>query len=260
MTQGLKLSVTWLAWRVTTAVANWLEHDGKVSAYLKTMHNYEPTCTIQFMSEESQIKQVMNNPQAAAKLVDILVSKRPQGWGRRSIAPYFNHKYGAEMIITLDTMMQSQQDMVFNYDHFKAKFGLSKTSLYLRVNQSMKYVCEKMDTPDHKYARFCETLTVERKRDVGVIIRFRPELRDGFQSEFSPMPVMGKEELPVWKEKLDDYLATAQPGDDPLLIERLALTPMEIQQVRTSLQGLKGIISNVSSYSIKVIRINEEEL
>jgi hypothetical protein len=210
------------------------------------------------MSEESQIKQVLSNPQHAAKIVDILVSKRPQGWGRRSIAPYFNHKYGAEMMIVLDEMLRDKTDRVYNYDYFQKQFGISKNTLYLRVNQSMMYVCEKMDTPEHKYARFCERLTVERKRDVGVIIRFKPEMRDDFTSEFKPKPVMGKEELPVWKEELDDWLAVAQPGDEPLLIEKLALNPEEIQQVRTSLQGLSGIIYNVTSYSIKVVRINEE--
>jgi hypothetical protein len=212
------------------------------------------------MSEESKIQQVLSNPQMSAKMVDILVSKRPQGWGRRSIAPYFNAKYGAEMIIILDDMSRDRQDRVFDYAHFQKQFGLSKTSLYLRVNQSMKYVCEKMDTPDHKYARFCETLMVERKPTIGVIIRFKPEMRDGFESTFVPKPVMGKEELPVWKETLDNWLAVAQPGDDPLLIERLALNPEEIAQVKASLQGLKGIIYNVGSYSIKVIRINDDAL
>ena len=210
------------------------------------------------MSEESTIKQVLSNPQHAAKMVDLLVSKRPQGWGRRSIAPYYNHKYGREMIVVLDEMMRDKQDKVYNYSHFLEKFGLSKTSLYLRINQSMKYVCERMDTPEHKYARFCETITIERKRDVGVMIRFKPEMREGFVSDFKPQPVMGKEELPVWKEKLDDYLEHAQPGDDPLLIERLALNSQEIASVKASMANLSGVISNVSSYSIKVIKINEE--
>lgn len=210
------------------------------------------------MSEESQIKQILNNPQQAAKIVDILVSKRPQGWGRRSIAPYFNHKYGSEMLAVLDEMMKDQQDRLYSYEHFQKQFGISKNTLYLRVNQSMMYVCEKMDTPEHKYAHFCSLLSIERKRDVGVIIRFKPEMRNGFMSEFKPLPVIGKDELPTWKKELDDWLETAQPGDEPLLIERLALNPEEIAQVKASLNGIAGVNYNITSYSIKVIRVNED--
>jgi hypothetical protein len=212
------------------------------------------------MSDESKLKVIFKDPQMSAKMVDILVNNKPQGWGRRSIAPYFTEKYGKIMKAVLDTMMEKKEDLVYGYDDFKQQFGLSASSLYLRINQSIKYVCEKMDTPDHKYSKFCEMFTIERRRGVGVILRFKPDMREGFNAEFIPKPIISKDELPKWKDDLNTWLEESVPGDEPFHADKLALNPEEIQEVKNSLVGLKGVISNVTSYHIKVIKLNDDAL
>lgn len=212
---------------------------------------------------DDKIKQKLNkvfvNPQLQSAIVDAVVYSRPHGWGRRSVAPYYKERFGKEMKPILDEMIKTREDQLFEYEDFKKKFGISKETLYLRINQSMRYVIDKMDDVDHTYGRFCEMVEVNRERNVGVIIRFRPECREGEVSNFVPKAVEPKDSLPVWREQLNEFLENSTPGDKPFFKEKLALTPEQIQDLTDSLTGIGGILFNVTSYSVKVIRVNTSD-
>lgn len=204
---------------------------------------------------EERLKQVFANPQTAAAVADVLVRNKPPGWSRRSCAPYYKERYALEMKDVLDGMMADRKDRVYRYDEFLAKFGVSKESLYLRVNQSLRYLLENMDDDDHTYGRFQEMITITRERNIGICIRFIPEFREGDISNFKPESVRPKDEAPKWKQRIDDYLEDGEVGQ-PLLVDNLCLTPDEIATMKASFGGVKGLIYNVTSKSIKLVKTN----
>lgn len=203
--------------------------------------------------ENEQLKTVLKDPTMQAKAVDMLVRKRPMGWGRRSIAPYFKECFGMEAKAVLDEMMKSRQDQVYDYHTFKTKFGINENTLYLRVNQSIMYVCEMMDDPQRTYGRFCEMFTVKRKRGIGVVLEFRPECREGAVSDFKPKPIDPQEEVPKWKQRMHKFLEEGDVGDT-FLQERLVLTRDEIKALEDSLK-VPGVMCNITSYSVKILKV-----
>lgn len=207
-----------------------------------------------------KITQIFKNPAQAAKVVDAIVQgPRPAGWSRKSMAPYYKELYGQEMKESLDTIMANRIDVIYDYETFE-KMGMSRNTVYLRVNQSLRYLMERMD-PDHKYAKFYrECLQITKERNVGVRISLIPEYRNSQVSEFKPKPVMPKSEAPLWRRKLEAFLESAQPGDKPFIQEHLALTPEEIKALKESFYGVKGFLVNITSFSVKVVRIDEDAL
>lgn len=203
--------------------------------------------------ENEQLKTVLQDKFQQEKVVDLLVRKRPHGWGRRSVAPYFKEVFGKEAKAVLDEMMESRQDQVYDYHHFQSKFGINANTLYLRVNQSIMYVVEMMDTPDRKYARFCQMFTVRRKRGVGVVLEFRPECRDGAVSDFKPKPVEAVEEQPKWMQRMHKFLEEGEVGET-FLQEKLVLTREEIETLENALK-VPGVLCNITSYSVKILKI-----
>lgn len=212
------------------------------------------------MSDASdKVKEIFQDSRLASKVVDLVITKRPANWGRRSVAPYFNEKHGKQMKEVLLEMMKTKEDQIFNYEYFKEKFNMGRVSLYLRVNQSMRYVIEYLDDERQTFGRFCSMISIN-KIDAGVILRFKENCRDGDVNDFKPKSVIAKDAPPIWKEKLQDYLENAKPGDKPLLIEKLALTTNEIKELKISLSSVKGVLFNINSYSIKVVLVPVESI
>jgi hypothetical protein len=207
------------------------------------------------MSDEKQkpISVVFKSPSDQAKAVDILVHKRPLGWGRRSIAPYFNERCGLEMKQVLDVMIKDRTDQLFDYKEFQSKFGLNKDSLYLRVNQGIRYLLEMMDTPERTYSRFMEMCTVRKKHGIGIVIAIKSECRKDFVSDFKPKPVDASEDAPAWKIKMQHWLADDE-STDKFFKEGLALTTDEINELKAMLDALPDVMHSVTSYSVKIIK------
>lgn len=204
-------------------------------------------------SDNKELKAVFSNPKIQEAAVDLFVRKRPMGWGRRSVAPYYNEHYGKEAKVVLDEMMKDRKDVCYHYSEFLKKFGISKETLYLRVNQSMRWVVEMMDDKDHTYGRFLAMLTIKRVPGLGITVRFRPECRDGEVSDFKPKAVDANDETPKWKEKLNQWLENTE-SEPVFLKEGLCLTPVEMEDIKASLNSVQGIMFNVTSFSVKVIK------
>lgn len=213
------------------------------------------------MSNESdkqvadQLRKIFSDPKTSAKVADVLLNDRPVGWGRRSNAPYFKESYGLQMKETLDQMMKDHIDVWYPYKEYQEKYGIGRDTLYLRINQSLRYLFEKLDDTEHTYARFYEKLETSRERGLGVVIRFRPEFSDPEVANFQPRQVIPPEEIPEWKEKIDRFLESSETGRT-LHIEKLALTVNQIAEIKVQLTGLTNIISNITAHSIKLIKIN----
>lgn len=207
----------------------------------------------------NRLSSIFPSVQVANKVIDIVTSNKPYGWGPKSNATYFKEYYAKEIKEYIDKMMVSREPIIYRYSLFcNENTGMSKQTLYTKVNQSIRYLCEKMDTPDGRYRKWLDQVDVWRdsERD-GVVIEYpagfaRPELNDVMPK---PEFIQPKEQMPRWRRELDEWLDSN--SDLPYVQEHLALSPEEVKQIKIELAGLKGIQANVNGTSIKIIKYNE---
>lgn len=208
------------------------------------------------------LEKMLADPVLSARLVDGIVhgQKRPAGWSKFSRAPFYNAKYATEVKEVLDGMIADRKGRVWKYSVYA---DVSPTTIYLRVNQGMRYLLENMD-PDNVYARFRETIVIRRDhgrsgdKNAGVHIEILPEYRVSVEgTPFVPETVTEHGKIPKWKEAIESYLSDAQPGSAPLVIEGLMLTPQELADIKCELAGLQGtIMSSITATTIKLIKRN----
>jgi len=205
-------------------------------------------------SPENRLKKIFVDPKHQAKIVDYLVHGKPSGWSRKSNAPYYREEYALQLKKVADQMMTDRQDVFYPYDDYLEQYGISRETLYLRINQSKRYLLEQLD-PDHIYARFFERVRIERERGVGIMIRFIPEFRDG-PSDFKPRTIEPVEQKYKWQKDMDIWLEESNPGDEPFYKDKLALSPEEITALKIQLKTLSNVLSSITVHTIKLVKIN----
>lgn len=187
------------------------------------------------------------------KLFDYAVAKKPPGWAVNSCAPYFKEFYARNIKEAIDKQLENREDIVYRYDIFCGRNQeiTSHTTLYNRINQSIRYLLMHLDTEDKKYLTWKQIVNIKRVEGLGIRISFIPEFRNPSQ-DFKPEFVLPKEDLPQWRRRMDDWLE----GDsqEPFVLERMSLTHDEVITLNRELGSLQGIIAQVNSGSIKIIR------
>ena len=209
------------------------------------------------MNEEEAIKKkleaIFPSPEVASKVVDLVVKgSKPDGWSRHSNAPYYKKEYAESIRKSIDKMLESGTDIVYRYDVFCVNTGVSKETLYLRINQSIRYLVERMDTADNKYKNWYEAVNVTRERGVGIVIRFVAGLHEA-GSNFEPEVLVPVAQQPVWKQRMYNWLESDR--EKPFIQEGLALSPDDITQLKLELHGLKTILASVSAATIKIVGV-----
>lgn len=208
------------------------------------------------MSEEEKnitdrLKQIFSDPVIAANVVDAVVHNKPKGWGRKSNAPYYQEQFGKQIKIDVDRMIETGNEIVWRYSKWCEAGGMSENTLYTRVNQSLRYLLEKLD-PDRVYAAWHSKIRVERKPRLGVRISYIPGLGPNADN-FVADEAEPKEFTPTWKREMEDWLESSDPK--PFCKEGLALNPDEIKEIKVGLALLEGLMVSINSSSIKIIKM-----
>jgi hypothetical protein len=176
---------------------------------------------------------------------------KPAGWARRSQAPYYKDFYGKQLQKDADAMLENRQDLVYRYDLWcNTSTGMSKNTLYNRVNQSIRYLLEHLD-PEKKYSDWHAMTRVERV-EYGVRVSFVPEYREGSHSNFGGELTTTREAIPKHLQEIDYWLEGDM--DKPLIIENINLTAEQLNEVKTKLAQLDGIGKVLRYNSIKLIK------
>lgn len=180
--------------------------------------------------------------QTASRIVDLIVRKKPHGWGRRSYATYYRPEYGEWLRKELQPILDTGEPQVFR---LTGRYTMN--SLYLLINQAFTYLREEVIDKD-KWIELWEKVKVEKHKGVGVIISIKEPPKDLPTGEnFVP-----KTETPKWRRELNDYLS----GDEirPFHKDRLVLTNEEVNQIKIELDGLENIQFSINNKEIKIIK------
>ena len=208
------------------------------------------------MSTETDIKAAVASllsPEQQAKVANALVpGRRPKSWGRRSRATYFNLEYATQVKKVIDGMLEDRKDRMFYYS---AHSQYTPNTIYLRINQSLRYLLEEMDV-DQKYKKAMAIIDVKRDR-IHKAIRFsiRNEFRDG-ESSFIPAEIVPSVDLPKWKQRIEEWLETSEVGQQ-FSLDRLALSPDEVRDLKLQFIELTSIVSYITSTCIKLVKVKQ---
>jgi hypothetical protein len=207
------------------------------------------------MSNESNqpaevVKQFFKDPAVAANIARLVTGAKPATFGPRSNSPYFKELYGQVMKEAADVMIETREDCMYYYSQFP---NISDGTVYAMVNQSMRFLVERMDDETFKYAKWANVINVTKERGVGVRISFIEDYRNASSmAHVRPKSVLGKAQAPAWKQEVDTYCADDRMTK-PLEIKGLCLTPDEIKMMRDSLARI-AVISEVTAQSIVIIK------
>lgn len=190
----------------------------------------------------------IENEQVVAKLVDFIVKKKPAGWARRSYASYYKEPYAIWIKAGLDILNDTQKPIVYRYDKWP---GVAKTSLYLRINQAIRFLTDSENglDPEHKYKKLISKIRIERKQE-GITIR----IHDAW-TEVAP----GAEELienrdhPKWKQDMLNWIESGDSNKPFFHKSGLMLDDNEIAQLHAELDGC-GLMVSINHREIKLVR------
>ena len=124
-----------------------------------------------------RLKDIFPDEKTAGKVINLVTSKKPDGWSRKSYAPYYKEEYALPLREAVDEMIQTKNDLIYRYEIWCThQTSMSRKTLYFRVNQSIRYLCDYLD-PDGIYKKWRETTLVQVKRNLGIVISYIPEFR-----------------------------------------------------------------------------------
>lgn len=210
------------------------------------------------MSIAKQLQDIFEKPAVVKRVVEAITAdnSKPAGWGRRSRAPYYKEAFANNLKRAVDRMIETQEDVLYDYEYFRENWGMSKNTVYLMVNQSQRYLLDKMD-PERKYAVFFETAKISVIRGAGVAIRFNREHIAANIEDFKPRAVQPETFEPKWRQEMSEFLENAQPGES-YKQERLCLSDEERQALEIQLAGLSGIMCSITCGSVKIVKLNDK--
>lgn len=195
-------------------------------------------------------------PEQAKKVVEALsIPKKPAGWSRHSRATYYGEVYARQIKAIFDGIADDRQDRIFFYASLPQ---FSAQTIYTRINQSIRYLVDVLDE-DGTYRKLRGIIDIHRDRvRKGLRFELRKEFRENLESSsFKPVEMIPTIEMPKWKQKIETWLEKSEPGQKPFTLERLALTPDEIKELKEQFMGLTNVISYVAATEIKLVKVNQ---
>jgi len=201
----------------------------------------------------------MNEPQPTNYLQEILADpalmkvfqpKKPVGYSKRSNCPYYKPFFALQFKEALDTVIKTAEPHVWKY---KDHQNLSKTSLYLRIDQGKRYLLDHLDTPEKKYAIVCDAISISRERNLGVVIRVHNAIREA--KLYMPTPLEEEGTSSAWKHKMEDWIENGEVGTE-FTVDNLTMSEEEV----TKLQYMLAAFDNLIGYNITQTKIKMRKL
>lgn len=165
--------------------------------------------------------------------------------------PYYKRVFGEEMKLVFDKMEADEQkrDFIYRYSLYPK---LKATSLYLKINQSILYLLDKLDTSDYKYRQLKNMIEVDRTRSKsGIMLCWNRDLLEGGTAPL-PEPVNDDESVKEYMDAINKFLSDET---EPILnIKGLALTGHEVELIQAALGELTNIAPLITEREIKLVK------
>jgi len=205
------------------------------------------------------VRDIFPSPEVASRIIDAFVSKRPMGYSDKSNLPYFKEVHALYMKKYIDLMMETGNDIVFPYSTFCPPGDITPKTLYQKINQSIRYLVERLDNDQKIYAKWYELVDIDTtyKNNTALRISFSRGIVNGQLDPNTPSPIMTEppQAMPPWRVKMENWLE----GDDekPFIVEKLALSPEQVTALRKDIKtNCPNVEASITFSHIKLIKTN----
>lgn len=195
---------------------------------------------------QTHFKTMFPSPAVAEGVVNLLLNPRPAGHSRKSVSPYYKESYARRLKEMIDLNATEQYDIFYSFKDWCADGNKSEKTLYVMVNQSMRYLLDKMDT-DKVYAKWYESVQTHR-RPHGIVISYIPE-----RSKMRPTLTVPRDLMPAWKVRLEDWIESE--NTEPFVQDNLALNSEDIKKLKDEFGGIRSIQASITARSVKAIKV-----
>jgi len=194
-------------------------------------------------------------PDITRKTIQFLASKKPANYGASSNAPYYSKLYADEIKKAIDQMRNDKQDIWWRYKIWCTEgTGISEQTLYNRVNQSLRFLLERMDE-DGIYQQWREQISVKREPNIGVHIFYKPGFGNNTFVALTPDHVPPSETKPIWYRKMLEWIE-GESDEEYFSKENLVLSDQEQQDIHVLLLPFKNIYRwTIDQTSVKIIKV-----
>lgn len=213
--------------------------------------------------ENNEEQPISVTPERYRKLLQFENRTRPNGWSNKSMSSYYKEEIGQEMKGVFDGIINDGQPRYYYFQEAATK-GLMPATLYTRINQSIRYLTERLD-PTGIYSKLWKTggIMVTKVKGVGYAIHKGGSIiSDGIQPHVptgEPQAMSISAPTAKWRTELDEFVKNSQPGDE-FCRDRLYLERQQILSLDSEFQGLDKFIGSFTSSKIYVVHLKEGEL
>lgn len=197
---------------------------------------------------QSAVTQFFKNPAIAKAVTENVLKKKPSSWGKMSNAPYFNAFYANDIKPFIDEVIVSRKDLIFLFSKYPR---ISPKTVYLRINQSLLFLCECMND-DFKYSNFKNMTDCTIEPKIGIRYSYKPQFQEG-EDNSKPMIVEPQSRGFIWREAIDVFLN--DPSKTEFFMDKLLLTPQQVIDTKASMP-LEGVIHSITVHTVRIIKVN----
>lgn len=166
-------------------------------------------------------------------------------------SPYYKETEALLLKPALDDMIADENHQAIEF-RFEEYVGYYKpNTLYNKILQSFKYIVDHYDTPDFKYKKFRDSVSIS-KEESGVLISWKSGTTQRTTTPpFGFSRVHKVAEDTKWKEVLLEYLSAENVK--PLTITEISLTPEQITWAESLIAEQPYYTGVVSATKIKIV-------
>lgn len=177
----------------------------------------------------------------------------------RGTNTYYKRKHAEEIIEVLDAMIATRENYEFLFVDMEAWY--KPETVWLKINQSVKYVIDYMDTPDKKYYKLRQEIIIHRRSKVGVSLEFIQKIS---MTDNAPRLIarkMTKEEVVTvqWRANLVKFLESEKPPGEQLIIDDLDLKEEDRETLSEMFADTDEYIVDMSGWPKKLNIIFDPE-
>jgi hypothetical protein len=198
------------------------------------------------------VKEMFADPNVAARVCAVANIDRPAGTGRKSRYPYYKEVHAVKLKRLIDDQIKTKQDIFFRYEDALAE-GKSENSVYLMVNQAIRYLLDFLD-PEGTYNNWYKMVEIHRdkKKRRGVSIELIAEAKGERGAFVGEMVVPRETTTPKWRIAMEEWLESKDTK--PFIQEGLALSLEEVRKLREQLDTLHNIMADVTVKKVSIVK------
>ena len=170
----------------------------------------------------------------------------------RSGGNYYNRNDAEKLKPFLDEMMLDNEPREFRFSDYPQ---WSPNTVWLKINQAIKYIVDNLDDADKKYAYFRNKLKI-CKTENGVLFKI-VDAPDGWIAH----KVSGEnsKELETYKDKVFSFMESSEEGEE-LDIKDLNIEEEDVVKMKEILDPSPIFAAFISKSRIKIIHLKPEQI